>query len=614
MSNIQIIEADKKRARRYSSVLNDNKRVAAYCRVSTDSEEQQSSYHSQVLHYKEMIKSKPDWELADIYADEGISGTGTKNRIEFQRMINDAMTGKIDMIITKSISRFARNTLDTLNYVRTLKEKNVAVVFEKENINTLTMNGEMLLVILSSLAQQESESISANVTMGFKMKMKRGELIGYNGCLGYDYNKEDKTIKVNEKEAEIVRYIFRRYIEGAGGKVIANELGNLGYKTQKGLSRWRDSTILGILKNEKYKGDLLLGKTFTTDPISHKRLKNLGERDQFYVSNNHEPIITDEMFERAKEIRQKRSRVHGSKTINERFSRKYPFSSICTCAYCGSILMRRQWNSGTKHEKYTWQCMNSIKNGRKACSHSKAIAETDLEDAFVQGYNMLTDLNKEVITEFVTNIEQALDIPSLKEEYEKLSDQIAKIEDKIQKLIDLRLEDNIDLESYTKKHAKFMKEQEGLVEQKRTIKYTLDSEESISMRIRNFKHAFNKNETLEGFDRLILDAIIEKVVVGAVDNKGKAMPKVLTFVLKSGLEVDDDVLSSLRVNLDGIEEVKVVLDGEAETDLFGDSLDRKEPLVLLGFKYYTKYFTFNKRDDDFVEKKMKDYINVRFAI
>lgn len=175
--------------------------------MSTDSKEQKLSYNSQVMHYKELVESKSKWEMVDIYADEGVSGTQTSKRIEFQRMIKDAVDGKIDMIITKSISRFARNTLDTLKYVRLLKEKNVAIFFEKENINTLTMNGEMLLVILSSLAQQESESISVNVKMGLKMKMKRGELVGFNGCLGYDYDSKEKVITINEEKAEIVRYI-----------------------------------------------------------------------------------------------------------------------------------------------------------------------------------------------------------------------------------------------------------------------------------------------------------------------------------------------------------------------------------------------------------------------
>ena len=205
-------------------------------------------------------------------------------------MINDCMNGEIDMIITKSISRFARNTLDTLKYVRMLKEKDIAVYFEDEKINTLTMDGELLLVVLSSVAQQEVENISANVKKVLKMKMKRGELVGFQGCLGYDYHPEDKSITVNEEEAEIVRYIFKRYVEGAGGSVIGQELENLGYKTKYGNSTWVPTTVLGIIKNEKYKGDLLLGKTFTVDPISKRRLDNMGEEDQFYIRNHHEPF------------------------------------------------------------------------------------------------------------------------------------------------------------------------------------------------------------------------------------------------------------------------------------------------------------------------------------
>jgi len=209
---------------------------------------EKSSYQSQVLHYRQLVETKPEWDLVDIYADEAISGTQTSKRMEFQRMINDAVDGKIDLIITKSISRFARNTLDTLKYVRLLKEKNVAIMFEKENINTLTMNGEMLLVILSSLAQQGSESISANVTMGLKMKMKRGEMVGYDGCLGYDYHPESKSITINEEEAEIVKYIFNRYVEGAGCFVIAKELTKLGHKTKKGSTRWHESTVRGNIQ------------------------------------------------------------------------------------------------------------------------------------------------------------------------------------------------------------------------------------------------------------------------------------------------------------------------------------------------------------------------------
>lgn len=520
MSNVRVIQADKKRTRRYHTVVSNQLRVAAYCRVSTDSEEQQSSYHSQVLHYKNLVESKSEWQLVDIYADEGISGTGTKKRIEFQRMINDAMEGKIDLIITKSISRFARNTLDTLNYVRTLKEKGVAVMFEKENINTLTMNGEMLLVILSSLAQQESESISANVTMGLKMKMKRGELVGYNGCLGYDYRSEDKTITINEEEAEIVKYIFRRYVEGVGCFRISKELMNLGYKTKKGNKKWHESAVMGIIKNEKYKGDLLLGKTFTTDPITHRRLENFGEREKFYIENNHEPIISEEMFDKAQAILRKRSSRHNEDGKKRVYSRKHAFSSLCTCGYCGSTLIRRKWHSGTNHEKYTWQCSNSVRNGRKACEHSKAIDEKVLEEAFVNGYNRISKLYREAINEFIENVESALDIPTLKNDLKSLTNELLKNEEKTQKLVDMRLENQVKLETYNKKHEVLKAEHELFTKQIKEIQQSLESEKSISIRVRNFKEIFNDNEIIDEFDRDILGAIIEKVVVGAIDENG----------------------------------------------------------------------------------------------
>lgn len=447
MSDVKVIKAIKG-VRRNKNVVVQQTRVAAYCRVSTDSEEQKLSYNSQVMHYKNMVESKFDWELVDIYANEGISGTQTSKRMEFQRMINDAVDGKIDLIITKSISRFARNTLDTLKYVRLLKEKNVAIMFEKENINTLTMNGEMLLVILSSLAQQESESISANVKLGLKMKMKRGELVGYNGCLGYDYNKEDKSITINEEEAETVRYIFKRYIEGIGAFVIAKELAKLEYRTKGGNTKWYESTVRGILKNEKYKGDLLLGKTFTVDPITHRRLENFGEEEKYYIENNHKPIISDEMFEKAQEIMRKRSSRFNKKMRNEKYNRKYAFSSLCKCSYCGGTLIRRKWHSNTNYEKFTWQCGKSIKEGTKACAHSKAIDEKVLKKAFVQGYNRLCLNNSDMINDFLDNIEKALDLPKCEKELEDINRKISKVEAKGQNLVELKITGILNMDVY----------------------------------------------------------------------------------------------------------------------------------------------------------------------
>lgn len=211
------------------------------------------------------------------------------------------------MILTKSISRFARNTVDTLNHVRMLRDRNIAVFFEKENINTLDMNGELLLTIMSSMAQQEVESLSQNVKIGLQMKMKRGELIGFDGCFGYDYDPETKTISVNETEAEVVRMIYDLYRQGYGTTTIAKRLMDLGIKNKKGEVSWKTHGVMGIIKNEKYKGDVLLGKTFTTDPISKRRLANFGEENQYYIRDHHEPIVSREIWDAAEQIRNKRA-------------------------------------------------------------------------------------------------------------------------------------------------------------------------------------------------------------------------------------------------------------------------------------------------------------------
>ena len=263
----------------------DRLRVAAYCRVSTDDEDQ--------------IKNNNQWVFAGVYADKAITGTKVDKREDFQRLIQDCMDGKIDMVLAKSLPRFARNTLDTLKYVRMLKEKGIAVYFEVEKINTMK-DGEFLMTILSSVAQQEVENTSAYVKKGLKMKMKRGELVGFQGCLGYDYDVATKSLSINAKGAETVRYIFDRYVAGAGSTMIARELNEQGITTIKG-NPWTTSSVMGIINNEKYKGDILLGKTFTVDPISKRRLENLGEEDRFYIRNHHEPIISEETFARAQE-------------------------------------------------------------------------------------------------------------------------------------------------------------------------------------------------------------------------------------------------------------------------------------------------------------------------
>ena len=555
MQEVEVIKAKNVLARQARGKAIERLRVAAYCRVSTDSEDQLNSYKSQVQYYTDMIKKNKEWVLADIYADEAITGTQVTKREDFQRMINDCMNGEIDMVFTKSISRFARNTLDTLKYVRMLKERNIAVYFEDEKINTLTMDGELLLVVLSSVAQQEVENISANVKKGLKMKMKRGELVGFQGCIGYDYHPEDKTITVNQEEAEIVRYIFNRYVDGAGGSVIGQELESLGYKTKYGSSTWAPSTVIGIIKNEKYKGDILLGKTFTVDPISKRRLENMGEEDKFYMKDHHEPIISEEVFEKAQEIlnRRNKNRTTVGSGKREKYSRKYAFSCMLECGFCGGTLTRRNWHSGSKYSKVIWQCVTATKKGKKFCKHSKGIPETAIEEAFVESYRLLCDDNKDVLEEFLQRMDDTLSSSVVSKQLDKAEKEIDALEKKKSKLVDMRLEEIIDKETYENKYADLVSKQEQLIEERKKLQETSDNEKDIKKRLKEFKKTLEQNEVLDKFDRYVFESIVEKVIVGGLDENGNVDPAQLTFVYKTGLKnsVDGAKFKPQRKNARG---------------------------------------------------------------
>lgn len=300
-------------------------RVAAYCRVSTDNEEQASSYEAQIQHYEEYIKTNPEWEFVGVYADEGISATSTKNREQFNAMIEDCKRGLIDMILTKSISRFARNTVDCLNYIRMLKGMNIPVFFEKESINTMDAKGEVLLTIMASLAQQESESLSKNTKMGIQYRFQQGKvLVNARNFLGYDKDEEGHLV-INPAEAEIVKRIFREYLEGASCMKIARGLEHDGICTARGNPRWHDSSVRKILENEKYMGDALLQKTYTIDFLNKKRGKNNGTLPQYYIEDDHEAIIPKDIFLRVQEEMARRSTENSRK---RRFSSNHAFSQI----------------------------------------------------------------------------------------------------------------------------------------------------------------------------------------------------------------------------------------------------------------------------------------------
>lgn len=535
MHEVEIIKAKKNKFDNSKGKTATKIRVAPYCRVSTDSAEQLASYDSQVSHYKQKIEENLNWELSKVYSDAGISGTGIEKRTGFKEMINDALEGKFDLVITKSISRFGRNTKDVLEYTRLLKKHNVAVLFEKENINTFTMQGEVMISVLTSLAQQESESLSANVKMGLKMKMKRGELIGFQGCLGYDYDKETKDLVINEEEAVVVRYIFDRYNQGMGARVICNELMERGYKTKRGSTKWGDSTVRGILKNEKYMGDLLLGKTFTVDPITKQRLDNKGEKEMYYIKDHHEPIISKETFKIAQDIRNKRN-CNMEKGRAVRYSRQYIFSSKIKCGFCDGTVGRRAWNSGSKSKKVVWHCIKSSKHGKKNCPDSKGIHENIIEEGFVKCFNEMCINNKEIVEEFLLTLEKSLGESQSKKELSKLNTQLTKLEAKIQKLIDLHLDGAIDRANYENKFIDLNRDKENLIKELNELLFTASEEKVMTDRLKVFKKYFDNKKPLKKFDADVFEAIVDYVILGGVDENGKKDPYLLTFILKTGLK------------------------------------------------------------------------------
>ena len=547
MKQVQVLEATKaapnSKGRRTAGIQIERIRVAAYCRVSTDGDEQLGSFESQKAYYEQKIKQNKEWVSAGIFADEAITGTKVDKREGFQEMIRKCQNGEIDMILTKSISRFSRNTQDIIKYVRMLRDRNIAIVFEKENINTLDMNGEMLLTILSSLSQGEVESLSENVKMGLKMKMKRGELVGFNGCLGYDYHPDTKSITVNEQEAETVRFIYDMYLQGYGSSTIAKRLTEMGVKNKRGTVEWHDHGVMGIIKNEKYKGDILLGKTFTVYPISKRRLANMGEEDRYYIRDHHEPIVSREVWDKADEIRLKRvkPRLMENTGNRERYTRQFTFSSMLECGYCDHKLSRRTRHQTTTTKKPVWQCMNAIKNGISSCPNCKAIDEVIVENAFVDAFQLLADNFDDVFDSVLNTIEDVLKDDTELKRVKQLEKDINSIETKKSRLTDLLIDGKIEQEDYDEKKLSFQRKLHQMTEEKAYLEENIGQQKNVSKRMDQLRKTLENEDILDEFDRIVFESIVEKVIVGGYDENGNLSPYKLTFVLKCNqdLKVND---------------------------------------------------------------------------
>lgn len=407
---VRVIPATKTQGAIHST-YDGKKRVAAYCRVSTDSEEQLNSYEAQKSYYTQKIEDSPDWEMAGIYADEGISGTSMKKRTEFKKMITACKRGHIDLIITKSLSRFARNTVDCLETVRLLKANGIGVYFEKENINTLTESSEFLITLFSGFAQAESESLSKNVAWGKAKSAEAGKVtFQYKKMLGYRRGADGQPEIVPE-EAEVIKRIYHRYLDGCTLGQIKRELDADKVPTAQGVDSWSPAIIHNILTNEKYIGDALLQKTYITDCISKKVKKNQGERAMYYVENNHSAIISREVFDQVRNEMTRRSSKRkvlqkSGKTELGKYSGKYALTELLVCGECGSPYKRVTWARNGK-KRIVWRCVSRLEFGTKYCHNSPTLDENKLHSAILAAMNECAAIRQEVCPDVLAMAEEA---------------------------------------------------------------------------------------------------------------------------------------------------------------------------------------------------------------
>ncbi|MBO5320281.1 MAG: recombinase family protein [Ruminococcus sp.] len=491
-------------------------RVAAYCRVSTEQEEQQNSYQVQIAYYTDLINKKKEWTLAGIFADEGISGTQTKKRTEFNRMIRMCRNKKIDLVITKSISRFDRNTVDCLEYVRQLKDLGIGVIFEKESINTLTMTSEFMIALYGSFAQAESESISKNVSWGKEKAYREGKVqFQYKYLLGYKKGADGRPEIVPE-EAEIIRLIYKLFLDGYSMTRIKKLLEDKEYLTAQGKKVWNESLIRSILKNEKYVGDALLQKTFTSDCITHKIVKNHGERPMYLVTNHHKPIVDRDKFNRVQQELARRSskRKISDKAITEqgKYSSKYALTELLICGHCGTPYRRTTWASRGK-KQIVWRCISRLEHGKKYCPDSPTIKEESLHKAIIHAINNYYSCRNDIARILKANIGTVLECQG-QEEIISIENRLKEIDRARNDLVMLIASGGCDEDKLDSEFAKLYGEEQQLTERLELLKSQNKTSAETQAKLDKIMDMIEHEKfELETFDNVLIRKLIECVKV-----------------------------------------------------------------------------------------------------
>lgn len=488
------------------------KKVAAYARVSTDKEEQEDSFERQVEHYTHLIESNPEWTMVEVYKDPGITGTKAEKRPDFLRMIDDCRAGKINKILVKSVSRFARNTVDALNYIRELRDMNISVQFESENIDTLTPGGEILLTILAAMAEQESRTMSNNIKWAYQKKFEKGEVtINTGTVLGYR-KAVSGGYEIVEEEAEIVRRIFREYVSGMSVPQIARRLEADGFKTKRGSEAWRPNAVLGILKNEKYSGNAILGKTYKPDVLSKRRIRNDGTiAPMYYAENTHPAIISKKLYDLAQDEIQRRKDEKDIAVGGSRYTSKYPFSGLLVCGCCGHKLRRHVRTMGSGKKVAAWCCANRITNGREVCD-SRHVSEDVLKETYCAAINDAVG-NMDAIIETVKDSCQMVLVSDNHEALAEVERQIIKLQEEVldfhrarQGYAVTEAEYNAQIEAYTN-------QMQQLESRRSELQSTSNKYSAFQNWLETFKETAATGDIYDPDNAAVMKSMVEYIVV-----------------------------------------------------------------------------------------------------
>ena len=510
-------------------------RVAAYCRVSTEEEEQQSSYEAQCTYYTDKIMTNPEWTMAGIFADEGISGTSTKNRDDFNRMIRRCRQKTIDLILTKSISRFARNTLDSLKYIRALRELGIGIIFEKENINTLEMDTELIITFMSAFAQSESESISANVRWGKRQAMKEGKAsINFRKLYGY-YLDDEGNPCVDSDKAEAIRSIYDQYLQGASLRMIKLSLEGREIPNPAGEAKWDISQIRSILGNEKYCGDVLMQKTFTQDCIGKKVVKNTGQLPMYLIQNNHPAIVSRGVFQAVQAEKTRRSASASpskktSSTGHSCYASKFALSERLVCGECGTLYRRCTWKRNGK-ARVIWRCVSRLDYGTKYCHQSPTMDEEPLQQAIMAAINSVMD-PKEAISCQITEgaLEETGTLPDSTMTLGEINRRLEELEGEF----DALLHQPDSTEKNAARFGQIANEMASLKEQREKISAQLRNNQAAQSRVHTLETAIDQmSHQIRQWDEEMIRQLVHTVKVISADH--------IKVFLYDGTEIDQGV-------------------------------------------------------------------------